>query len=85
MSRKLKNLAIEGFGVGLGFLAALAVYMIAGLIFFIPGFLLVNGEKGKREKNTAVEAVGIILMVVGVVIMGGAGLGYLLDSLSDMI
>jgi hypothetical protein len=84
MAQKLKNLAYEGFGVGLGFLAALAVYMVVGLLFFIPGFFLFQGEKGKLEKNTVAQGTGIVLMVIGVIIMGGAGLSVLLDSLGDV-
>jgi hypothetical protein len=59
--------------------------MVIGLVFFIPGFLLLNGEKGKKEKNTALQGLGIALMAIGVVVMGGAGLGVLLENLSDMV
>lgn len=85
MAAKLKNLAYEGFGVGLGFLGALAVYMLVGLLFFIPGFMLLANEKKKVEKNTALQALGISLMILGVIVMGGAGLGLVADSLGDMI
>ena len=84
MAQKLMNLAFEGFGVGLGFLAALAVYMIVGLVFFIPGFVLFQNEKKKTEANTTVQGVGIGLMILGVVIMGGAGLSVLAESVSDL-
>jgi hypothetical protein len=83
--RRLKNLAFEGFGVGIGFLAALAVYVFFGMLFFIPGFVLVANERGKVEKNTAVQGAGIALMIIGVIIMGGAGIGAVIDSIGDMI
>jgi hypothetical protein len=85
MAQKLKNLVFEGFGVGLGFLAALVVYMIVGLLFFVPGFLMYQAEQKKQDKSAATQGFSILLMAIGVIIMGGAGLGVLLDSLSDLV
>jgi hypothetical protein len=84
-SRRLKNLAFEGFGVGIGFLAALAIYVLLGMIFFIPGFILVANERKKVEKNTALQGLGIALMILGVIIMGGAGIGVVMDSIGDIL
>jgi hypothetical protein len=80
----LKNLAREGFGVGIGFLAAFAVYIFFGLLFFIPGFVLFTNEQKKRDRSDTVLALSAILMLIGVVIMGGIGLGMLLDNVSEL-
>jgi uncharacterized membrane protein len=83
MPVKLKNLVYEGFGVGLGMLAAFAVYIVIGLAFFIPGYLMFMKEQKKQQKNTAVQGIALVLMLLGVAIMGGLGLGALLGDASE--
>jgi hypothetical protein len=80
-----KNIVREGFGVGLGFLASLMVYIFFGMLFFIPGFILYMQEKKKGEKANTVQIVGVILMGVGVIIMGGVGFSTLVGEVSDMV
>jgi hypothetical protein len=80
----LKNLAYQGFGTALGVFAALALYMLVGLLFFIPGFLLFSKEEKKTNKSTVVLGFAIVLMLFGVILMGGAGLSFLLDDVSDL-
>ena len=83
---KLINLAREGFGLSLGFLLGVAVYVFVGMLFFVPGYFLFMGERKKGERaNTINQGFGIFLMVLGVIITGGLGFGILLDSLSDMV
>ena len=85
-STKLMNLAREGFGLSLGFLLGVALYVFIGMLFFIPGYFLFMGEQKKGDKaNTINQALGIFLMILGVVVTGGIGFGILLDSLSDMV
>ena len=80
-----KNIVREGFGVGLGFLASLMVYVLFGMFFFIPGFILYMQEKKKGEKASSIQIVGIILMAIGVIIMGGLGFSTLVGEVSDMV
>jgi ABC-type Mn2+/Zn2+ transport system permease subunit len=80
-----KNIVREGFGVGLGFLASLMVYLFFGMLFFIPGFILYMQEKKKGEKASTIQIVGVILMALGVIIMGGLGFSTLIGEVSDMV
>jgi predicted transporter len=80
-----KNIVREGFGVGLGLFASLMVYLLFGMLFFIPGFILYNQEKNKGEKSSSLQVVGIILMAIGVIIMGGLGFNTLIGNVSDML
>lgn len=80
------NLAREGFGLSLGFLLGVALYVFVGMLFFVPGYFLFMGERKKGAGASDVnKGFGIFLMVLGVVITGGLGFGILLDSLSDMV
>lgn len=79
----LKNLVKTGFGLSVGVFMAQMIFIMIGLAFFIPGFMMWNTEKKKFAKDTTKITGAIILMALGVVIMGGAGLGILMNSLSD--
>jgi ABC-type Mn2+/Zn2+ transport system permease subunit len=85
MARNFKNIVREGFGVGLGFLASLMVYLFFGMLFFIPGLILYTQEKKKGEKASASQIVGVVLMAIGVIIMGGTGFNALIGDISDMV
>lgn len=80
-----KNIVREGFGVGLGFLASLMVYLFFGMLFFIPGFILYSQEKKKGSKSSSLQIVGVILMAIGVIIMGGVGFSTLVGGINDMV
>jgi hypothetical protein len=80
-----KNIVREGFGVGLGLFASLMVYILFGMLFFIPGFILYNQEKNKGEKGTTLQIVGVVLMAIGVIIMGGVGFSTLIGDVGDML
>lgn len=79
----LKSLIKTGFGFSIGVFAAQMLFIIIGLAFFIPGFMMWNTEQKKFVKDTAKQTGAIVLMALGVVTMGGAGFGILMDSLSD--
>lgn len=79
----LQSLIKTGFGLSIGVFAAQMMFILIGLAFFIPGFMMWNTEKKKFAKDTAKQTGSIVLMALGVVVMGGAGLGILLESLSD--
>ena len=85
MARSFKNIVREGFGVGLGFLASLMVYLFFGMLFFIPGFILYVQEKKKGEKSSSLQILGVVLMAIGVIIMGGVGFSSLVGDISDMV
>ena len=85
MARNFKNIVRQGFGVGLGFLASLMVYLFFGMLFFIPGLVLYTQEKKKGEKSSSLQIVGVILMAIGVIIMGGVGFNTLMGDIGDMV
>lgn len=76
----IKSYAKMGFGVGLGVFASQIIFILIGLAFFLPGLMLVK-KKEKNPEDTTSYYGGIALMVIGVVVMGGIGLGYLIENL----
>ena len=78
----MRNLVKTGFGISVGMFLAQMIIILIGMVFFIPGYLMF--KKADKEKSDSSKMGGIVLMGLGVVIMGGAGLGILLDSLGDM-
>jgi hypothetical protein len=80
----MRNLITTGFGVGLGAFAALMVYIVIGLIFFVPGFILYKQSQRRGETDSAERIFSVILMGIGVVVMGGVGLGMLMENVGDM-
>ena len=85
MARNFKNIVREGFGVGLGCLASIMVYLFFGMLFFIPGLVLYTQEKKKGEKSSALQIVGVVLMLIGVIIMGGTGFNTVMGDIGDMM
>lgn len=78
-----KNLAYTGFGLSFGIYGAQILFMLIGLAFFIPGYLMLKENKKSDNKDLSKNIGAIILIGLGVLIMGGLGFGTLLDSLSD--
>lgn len=78
----MKTLIKTGFGISVGMFLAQMIFILIGLVFFIPGYLMF--KKADKEKSTGSQIGGIVLMGLGVVVMGGAGLGILMDSVGDM-
>jgi ammonia channel protein AmtB len=72
--------AAAGTGGGL---TALAGFLLLGMAFGIPGFLLVTNEKKKpkNKQNTALLVLGYILIVIGVAL----GLGFNADGLISQL
>ena len=79
----MKSLIKTGFGISVGMFLAQMIFILIGMVFFIPGYLMFN-RASHKEKSSGSQIGGIILMGLGVVIMGGAGFGILIDSLGDM-
>lgn len=84
MAGSMRNLITTGFGVGLGAFAAMMVYILLGLIFFVPGFILYKKAQRANETDSAERIFSIVLMGIGVVVMGGVGLGMLMENVGDM-
>lgn len=84
MVASMRNLITTGFGVGLGAFAALMVYMVIGLVFFVPGFILYKKAQRANETDSTERIFSVILMGIGVVVMGGVGLGMLMENVGDM-
>lgn len=78
----MKTLIKTGFGISVGMFLAQMIFILIGLVFFIPGYLMF--KKADKEKSSGSQIGGIILMGLGVVVMGGAGIGILMDSVGDM-
>ena len=78
----MRNLVKTGFGISVGMFLAQMIFILIGMLFFIPGYLMF--KKADKEKSKGSQVGGIILMGLGVVVMGGAGFGILMDSLGDM-
>ena len=78
----MRNLVKTGFGISVGMFLAQMIFILIGMVFFIPGYLMF--KKADKEKSEGSKIGGIILMGLGVVVMGGAGFGILMDSVGDM-
>jgi hypothetical protein len=79
----MKSLIKTGFGISVGFLLARMIFVLIGMAFFIPGYLMFK-KSSSDEKDSSSRIGGMVLMGIGVVIMGGIGFGALLDSADDM-
>lgn len=73
-----------GFGIGAGVMFAQILFILVGLAFFIPGFILFTKAKKQGQKGSSDQIGGLVLMVLGVVVMGGLGFGLLVNDIGDM-
>ena len=78
----MRNLVKTGFGISVGMFFAQMIFILIGMVFFIPGYMLFT--QADKEKSEGSKIGGIILMGLGVVVMGGAGFGILMDSVGDL-
>lgn len=82
----IASLARTGFGLGVGLMAAQIIFLLVGAAIFIPGYLLfVSSKKEGKTPNTANQITGIVLMVVGVIVMGGVGFGFLMENIEGFL
>ena len=81
-SMSMRNLVKTGFGLSVGIFFAQMIFIFIGLVFFIPGYMLF--KKADKEKSGGSKIGGVVLMAIGVVVMGGAGFGFLMDSVGDL-
>jgi uncharacterized membrane protein len=81
-SISMRNLVKTGFGLSVGIFFAQMIFIFIGLVFFIPGYMLF--KKADKEKSEGSKIGGVVLMGLGVIVMGGAGFGLLMDSVGDL-
>jgi hypothetical protein len=81
----IMNYARVGFGFGIGWIGSFILMMLVAMLFFIPGFVLLQREQAKEKKgeepNGTIKVVAYILMVIGVILGLGFGGGALLEEL----
>lgn len=78
----MKNYFKIGFGVGAGVFVVQILFVLLGLAFFIPGYILIKRGRPNTTITSDTEYYGgIALMILGIVLMGGMGLGALVENL----
>jgi len=82
---KYKSIFLESFVGTSGALGALAVSLLIGMAFGIPGLILVAREqkKAKGDQNMALLVFGFILMILGVALGLGFNAGGLVNSIKN--
>jgi len=70
-----------GFGSGLGFMASFIVYIFIGMLFFIPGFILLKKEQKRKEPRQSMKILAYVLMAIGMIISLGMGSGTFFSEL----
>lgn len=80
----MKSLIKTGFGIGIGVALSQMIFILIGLAFFIPGYLMFSKSSSDKNKSSGSQIGGVVLMGIGVIIMGGFGFGFLMDSVGDM-
>jgi hypothetical protein len=81
----MRSLIKTGFGLGIGLFLSQILFVLLGMLFFIPGLILFRRTSSDKEKDSSSQIGGLVLMGIGVVIMGGAGFGFFIDSLGDIM
>ena len=79
----MRSLIKTGFGISIGMFFAQMIFILIGMAFFIPGYIMFK-KASDKNKESGSQLGGVVLMGLGVVIMGGMGFGVLLDSAGDM-
>jgi len=80
----MRSLVKTGIGISVGMFLAQMIFILIGMVFFIPGYIMFTKSSSDKDKSDGSQTGGIILMGLGVIVMGGAGLGILIDSIGDM-
>lgn len=74
-----------GFGLGIGSILAMMLFMIVAVALFIPGFIMVKREQRKKkdgkEQNKTNLVVGYVLMGLGMIVGLGFGAGIFFSML----
>jgi hypothetical protein len=74
-----------GFFSSLGGILAMMIFVFIGLLFFIPGLIIVmkQHKKEKADRSTGMLVLGYILMGIGMILGLGMGLGAFASQLSE--
>jgi hypothetical protein len=82
---KLKSIFKESFVGTAGGLSAISGMLLLGLMFAIPGFILVTRENAKprARRNTSLLVLGFILMALGVIFGLGLNAGGLFEGIAE--
>lgn len=81
------ELAKIGFALGIGSMLTGVIFLLFGIAFFIPGFIIVLKQRKlpKEKQSTGLLVTGFILMGLGVAIGLGFGASVFLGLLGDAI
>jgi hypothetical protein len=84
---KLKNIFKGSFASTAGGLTAISGALLLGLLFGVPGFILVTREnsKPKYRRNQALLILGFILMAIGVFLGLGLNAGGLFEGIANSL
>lgn len=85
-SGMVKDNIKTGFGLTLGSLLAIMIFIAIGAALFIVGWFLVNRENAKKnpeERNNGLKTLGYIIMFIGMVVGLGFGVGVFFGTLSS--
>lgn len=76
-----------GFFGGLGSGLALMIFTFIGMVFFIPGLIIVlkQNKKPKDQRSTGMLVLGFILMGLGMIVGMGLGFGVFAFALADNV
>lgn len=75
-----------GFGIGLGFGLSNMIFIVLGIMFFLPGFFMLKAEKKKDQKDQNKSKIYLAfgLMFIGCILGIGMGFGFILSEMGDM-
>lgn len=75
----MKEYVKLGFGVGIGSMLASMIFIFIGMLFFIPGLILLNKERKKplNEQNDTNKKLAYLLMIIGSIIGFGMGFNFI--------
>lgn len=78
------DFVVAGFGLSIGSFAAVMIFLIIAMLFFIPGFIIVMKQRKleKEKRSTGQLVTGYILMGIGVIVGLGFGAGVFFDALA---
>lgn len=74
-----------GLGAGLGAGLATMLYIFLGMLFFIPGVVLLSQEKKKPKdkQSSSMVILAIVLMAIGCILGLGMGASFVFSSIME--
>ena len=82
----MRSNVATGFGLGIGLHLSFIIFLMIGMLLFIPGLILWTREKKKpkNERNQTTIFLAFGLMILGCIIGMGLGGGFLFSQLGEM-